>query len=640
MDDHDPLSERQRKRPRSSPEPSSSASSEDDAECDELYAILLAETAAGRSVEQAVAAVFESVKVNGGPSRGRGNIDMAEPVLAALAASEGLRHDLRTVARLCQAILSIDTDELDGFNGLRPRLELCLSGFRDVAKLIADANNIVVLTGAGVSVSCGIPDFRSKGGLYDAVLERFGLEDPQAIFDLEEFKMDPTLFYSFAKDVMPSNDLRPSPTHRFIAELEARGKLLRNYSQNIDGLERRAGVSKERVILCHGSFLTATCMRPSCRVKIAGSEIASEVAAGKVPLCRKCVPAKRLSTSRKEDDSDDDDDLDACSMGVLKPDIVFFGENLPRRVRDNLETDALRADLVLVLGTSLQVSPVARIPQYFHDKVPRILVNRELVTYEFDVELLGNCDTVVAELRSALNWDRDALNRDDSAQSVAPKDLVKAAWERNPIRETLHGSAIKTEKPGDNAKDIHGHPTVQFRPPRRFIFQGASKYLQEEKSGIEPVSNIAKTKTRYDESVGVKQQSENELSKIEGTWQVDAGLKSDCSKAVMEGGTNIAVGAPLTVPPALTSDIVGKKAPRDDFLNGQKETSGALPVQAEALLNTGNVLESDCTRTAKYNDSGDSTTSGTGDLLDNSRPSFSPSKKLKTSDTGMSDDTG
>ncbi|CDF40336.1 unnamed protein product [Chondrus crispus] len=225
---------------------------------------------------------------------------MATPFFAALADSPGLGTDLRTVARLWQAILTIDDDDLE--------------------------------------------------------------------------------------DLVCSGPRPPSIAHasfHFIAELEARRKLLRNYSQNIDGLERRAGASEERVILFHGSFLTATCMRASCRASFCGSEIAVEVAAGTVPFCWKCVHGKKRS--------------------VLKPDIVFFGENVPKNVRDNLETDALRADLLLVLRTSLEVSPVARIPQYFQYQVSRILVNREIVTYDFDVELFDTCDSVVAELRKALN---------------------------------------------------------------------------------------------------------------------------------------------------------------------------------------------------------------------------------------------
>lgn len=95
---------------------------------------------------------------------------------------------------------------------------------------LATSKRILVLSGAGVSTSCGIPDFRSANGIY-ATLEqsRPELYDPQMMFDINVFKEDPSIFYSFAKELYPSN-FKPSPSHRFIKLLEEKGKLLRNYS--------------------------------------------------------------------------------------------------------------------------------------------------------------------------------------------------------------------------------------------------------------------------------------------------------------------------------------------------------------------------------------------------------------------------
>ena len=114
----------------------------------------------------------------------------------------------------------------------------------DIVELIQEAKNIIVLTGAGISVSCGIPDFRSKNGLYATLAKDFPeLPDPQSMFCLDFFRRDPRPFFRFAKEIYPGN-YTPSPSHRFIAELEKRGKLLRNYTQNIDGLETQAGIDK------------------------------------------------------------------------------------------------------------------------------------------------------------------------------------------------------------------------------------------------------------------------------------------------------------------------------------------------------------------------------------------------------------
>ena len=106
----------------------------------------------------------------------------------------------------------------------------------------------MVLTGAGVSVSCGIPDFRSPDGIYSRLAE-FELDDPSQMFELEFFSEKPEVFYSFAKEIFPSNFM-PSPSHNFIKMLEDQGKLLRNYTQNIDTLEQKAGI--RNVLQCQG----------------------------------------------------------------------------------------------------------------------------------------------------------------------------------------------------------------------------------------------------------------------------------------------------------------------------------------------------------------------------------------------------
>lgn len=102
-------------------------------------------------------------------------------------------------------------------------------------ELIEKSKKIVVITGAGISVSCGIPDFRSKGGFYESVAKE-GIDPPELVFDLNYFKKDPSLYYSHASFVLPYG-LKPSRTHKFIAELDKRGKLLNNYTQNVDNLE-------------------------------------------------------------------------------------------------------------------------------------------------------------------------------------------------------------------------------------------------------------------------------------------------------------------------------------------------------------------------------------------------------------------
>lgn len=117
----------------------------------------------------------------------------------------------------------------------------------DAVALLKKSKNIIVLTGAGISTSLGIPDFRSKGtGLYSK-LEHLGLNDPQEVFDISLFKQDPSIFFSVARDIMVETE-RYSPTHAFIALLQKFGKLLTNYSQNIDNLESKAGIDSSKLI--------------------------------------------------------------------------------------------------------------------------------------------------------------------------------------------------------------------------------------------------------------------------------------------------------------------------------------------------------------------------------------------------------
>lgn len=156
----------------------------------------------------------------------------------------------------------------------------------DAAELIKNAKNIIVLTGAGISTSLGIPDFRSKDtGLYTK-LAYLGLSDPQEVFDIHTFREDPHIFYSIAKDILPDTD-KFTPTHAFIRLLQDKGKLLTNYSQNIDNLESKAGILPEKLIQCHGSFATASCVK--CRAQVPGEAIYDELKAGQIPRCESCI---------------------------------------------------------------------------------------------------------------------------------------------------------------------------------------------------------------------------------------------------------------------------------------------------------------------------------------------------------------
>ena len=251
----------------------------------------------------------------------------------------------------------------------------------DVINLLQTCSKIMVITGAGVSVSCGIPDFRSQHGIYARLAVDFpDLPNSQVMFDINFFRKNPLPFFKFAKEIYPGQ-FQPSLTHRFIALLESRDQLLRTYTQNIDTLEQEAGLT--RVVQCHGSFATASCT--NCKYQVDCEAIRLDIMNQVVPKCPRC----------SADSSD--------AFAVMKPDIVFFGEGLPDAFYDTLKSDKDVVDLLIVIGSSMKVQPVAMIPNMLPAKVPQLLINREPLPHlNFDVELLGNCDDIVEHLLSRL----------------------------------------------------------------------------------------------------------------------------------------------------------------------------------------------------------------------------------------------
>ncbi|RKF64425.1 NAD-dependent protein deacetylase hst1 [Golovinomyces cichoracearum] len=316
----------------------------------------------------------------------------------------------------------------------------------DVVTLLQKSKNIIVITGAGISTSLGIPDFRSKDiGLYSK-LEHLGLNDPQEVFDISVFREDPSIFYSIAGDILPETN-RYTPTHAFIYLLQQKGKLLTNYSQNIDNIETVAGILPEKLIQCHGSFATASCV--DCKYQVPGEAIFGDIKAGRIPRCQNCIKnlhnlrlpktmkrkrtrngqdKKRESSSYRsndpssddEDDDDDNDDDEIPESGIMKPDITFFGEPLPDRFSNRLTNhDRHLVDLVIVIGTSLKVAPVSEMVPYLPAKVPQIYISRTPVSHiNFDVDLLGECDLVVAELCRRAGWEleHEMLLRDQKIE--------------------------------------------------------------------------------------------------------------------------------------------------------------------------------------------------------------------------------
>jgi len=238
-----------------------------------------------------------------------------------------------------------------------------------LAELLREADRAVVLTGAGVSVPSGIPDFRSpRTGLWENV-------DPMEVAHIDAWRRDPDRFWRFYGDRFASLvDKRPNGAHLALAELERRGLIKAVITQNIDRLHRVAGT--QRLIEVHGSIEWSVCL--DCGGKVALDRVVEQLRADDgAPEC-------------------------ACCFTPLKPDVVLFGELLPERALSEAQALALDADLMVCVGSSLEVYPVAGLPAITRGAGGRLaLVTQGPTPYddEADVKLGGD---VVEELRAVL----------------------------------------------------------------------------------------------------------------------------------------------------------------------------------------------------------------------------------------------
>lgn len=231
---------------------------------------------------------------------------------------------------------------------------------KSVKEKILNSKSIGIFTGAGISTNSGIRDFRSVGGLYSYAKEKYNLPYPEAIFDIEYFKSDPKPFFDLSKEMLSKN-IEPTVAHKKIAYLENIGKIKIVVTQNIDMLHEKAG--SNNVVNCHGTYKTATCQ--TCRKKYQLNEYLEKLQSGEIPYCD-------------------------CK-GVIKPDVTFFGETLPKEFYEILENPP-KLDLLITIGSSLQVEPAASFVKYYFKKVPTVLINRDSTPYDKYFDYILNMD--------------------------------------------------------------------------------------------------------------------------------------------------------------------------------------------------------------------------------------------------------
>ena len=201
------------------------------------------------------------------------------------------------------------------------------------ADLILHTGNVVVFTGAGVSTESGIPDFRSPGGIWT----RFDPED----FTIQKFLSSPETRKKQWQILLEGGliaNAEPNRAHLAIAELEELGKLDCIITQNVDNLHQKAGNSPEKIYELHGNMRWLKCM--SCGERYPVGDVVERFRSKlEVPGCESC-------------------------QGILKPDVVFFGEMLPERILKEATIHANRCELMIVVGSSLVVYPAAYMPMY------------------------------------------------------------------------------------------------------------------------------------------------------------------------------------------------------------------------------------------------------------------------------------
>jgi NAD-dependent deacetylase len=238
----------------------------------------------------------------------------------------------------------------------------------DAAELFRKAKRTVVLTGAGISTPSGIPDFRSEGsGLWSR-------DEPMEIASLSTFRTTPERFFNWFRPLAHQIfDAQPNPAHEALVEFEWAGYQNIIITQNIDGLHQKAG--SKHVVEMHGTVHTLSCTQ--CYKQFSSEEYLQPlIEVGTIPLCPNC-------------------------NGMLKPDVILFGEQLPQSAWQTAQRATRQCDLMLVAGSSLEVLPVAGLPIQALDHGAHLIIINNTTTYvnvRADIVITDNVATIIPEI--------------------------------------------------------------------------------------------------------------------------------------------------------------------------------------------------------------------------------------------------
>lgn len=241
--------------------------------------------------------------------------------------------------------------------------------YNKLREYIEESNNIVFFGGAGVSTESGIPDFRSKGGLYNQHDIQFDKYEPEYLLSRECLYNNPKVFYEFYRQKMDTRNIEPNITHNVLAKMERIGKLKAIVTQNIDGLHQKAG--SKNVFEIHGTTQRNYCSK-----------------------CKKEYSSDYIFTTNEI--------IPKCECrGQIRPDVTLYGENLPENAVIGAINAIQKADMLIVGGTSLQVYPAANYISYFSGE-HLIVINREkikvMLNEETDLMIVDSLGNVFREI--------------------------------------------------------------------------------------------------------------------------------------------------------------------------------------------------------------------------------------------------
>ena len=241
--------------------------------------------------------------------------------------------------------------------------------------------NILFMVGAGISTSAGIPDFRSDTGLFKQLQDKYNLSSPEQFFWKKTFLEKPQYFYEFTK-LFDLSKINSTITHKFMSFFVKKNIVKYIYTQNIDGLEIKAKIPNDKIVFSHGNFYNGHCA--SCNKEIDIQKINEGIEKGEIYYCPTCG-------------------------GPCKPNVVFYGERLPDRFFEKLQ-ECKDVDLFIIMGTSLKVSPFAKIPFLTNPKADVVLFNKNLVgeypfnkLYSNSLFIEGKTDESVIQLLNDCN---------------------------------------------------------------------------------------------------------------------------------------------------------------------------------------------------------------------------------------------